>query len=327
MTFRIGQRWISNTESQLGLGIITNLTGRQVRVSFPAASEERIYSTDNPPLSRIIYKEGDEIVTIEQQKIRLTEIEELQGLFFYTGADEAGAEIRISEVTLNCFISLNTPQQRLLSGLLDKLNSFKLRIDTLNHASRLQQSTAQGLLGSRTSHLPHQVYIANEVAQRHAPRVLLADEVGLGKTIEAGMILHYQLSTGRANRVLIVVPQTLIHQWLVEMMRRFNLHFSIIDESRYADRYDPYDYEAEDRGIFEEEEPCSFTNPFETESLVLCSLDFLMDDEEAYRQAIVSEWDLLIVDEAHHLHWSEKKKAQNTSALKNYQCRAKAYCS
>lgn len=47
------------------------------------------------------------------------------------------------------------------------------------------------------------------------PRVLLADEVGLGKTIEAGMILHYQLHTGRAKRVLIVVPDALIHQWLV----------------------------------------------------------------------------------------------------------------
>ncbi len=323
MTFRIGQRWISNTESQLGLGIITDLNGRQVSVSFPAASEERIYSTDNPPLSRIIYKEGDEIVTIEQQKICLTEVEERQGLFFYTGVDEAGAEVRISEITLNCFISLNTPQQRLLSGLLDKLNSFKLRIDSLNHASRLQQSTVQGLLGSRTSHLPHQVYIASEVARRHAPRVLLADEVGLGKTIEAGMILHYQLSTGRANRVLIVVPQTLIHQWLVEMIRRFNLHFSIIDASRYADCYDPYDYEAEDRGIFEEEEPQVAVNPFETQSLVLCSLDFLMDDEEAYRHAIASEWDLMIVDEAHHLHWSEEEKSPEYQCIEELSARSK----
>jgi ATP-dependent helicase HepA len=316
MAFSIGQRWISNTESQLGLGIITDLSSRQVSISFPAAGEERIYSTDNAPLSRIIFKEGEEVVTSKQQKIRLTRIEERQGLFFYSGLDESGDEIHISEVSLNCFISLNTPQQRLFSGLLDKQSSFRLRIDTLNHASRLQQSSVRGLLGSRTSHLPHQVYIASEVAQRHAPRVLLADEVGLGKTIEAGMILHYQLVTGRANRVLIVVPQSLIHQWLVEMIRRFNLYFSIIDASRYKESLDPYgedDYDY-DEELDEEDIKLNTANPFETETLVLCSLDFLMEHDEAREQAIASGWDLLVIDEAHHLHWSE------TDVSAEYEC-------
>ena len=64
---------------------------------------------------------------------------------------------------------------------------------------------------------------------------MLADEVGLGKTIEAGLILHQQLLLERAQRVLIVVPESLMHQWLVEMLRRFNLMFSIYDEARLAD--------------------------------------------------------------------------------------------
>lgn len=307
MVFSIGQRWISNTESQLGLGIITDLSGRQVSISFPAAGEERIYSIDSAPLSRIIYKEGEEVVTSKQQKICLTRIEERQGLFFYTGIDDGGNEVNISEVALNCFINLNTPQQRLFSGLLDKLSAFRLRIDTLHHLSRLQQSNVRGLLGARTNHLPHQVYIAHEVAKRYAPRVLLADEVGLGKTIEAGMILHYQLYTGRANRVLIVVPQSLIHQWLVEMLRRFNLHFSIIDASRYEETPDNYGEDDDDYDIelLENAATPNTANPFATESLVLCSLDFLMEHEEAQEHAIASGWDLLVVDEAHHLHWSE----------------------
>lgn len=304
MTFIIGQRWISNTESQLGLGIIIDMTGRQVTLSFPAAEEERIYSTDNPPLSRIIYKVGDDIVTNDQQKLVVTQVQEQDGLLFYTGTDENGQEQFITELALNCFIKLSSPQQRLFSGLLDKLNSFKLRIDTLNHVSRLQQSPIRGLLGSRTNHLPHQVYIASEVAQRYAPRVLLADEVGLGKTIEAGMILHYQLHTGRASRVLIVVPDTLIHQWLVEMIRRFNLYFSIFDENRFARTQEPDDYRDEDEDI---EPPVhnDTSNLFETEQLVLCSLDFLMKNEEARQQALAADWDLLIVDEAHHLQWAE----------------------
>ncbi|BCA94571.1 RNA polymerase-associated protein RapA [Legionella antarctica] len=315
MTFTIGQRWISNTESQLGLGIITDLQGRQVGISFPAAGEERIYAIDNAPLSRIIYKEGEEIITNDQNKITVTHVTEHQGLVLYTGTDETGNESQVKELALNCFIKLSTPEQRLFSGLLDKLNSFKLRIETLNHTSRLQLSPVRGLLGSRTSHLPHQVYIASEVAQRYAPRVLLADEVGLGKTIEAGMILHYQLHTGRANRILIVVPDTLIHQWLVEMIRRFNLYFSIFDQSRYDAIHGTkaeYDDDEENSELVETR---SEENLFDTEQLVLCSLDFLMANENARLQATASSWDILVVDEAHHLHWSEKNKSPEYSCI------------
>lgn len=306
MTYTIGQRWISNTESQLGLGIIIDVDGRQVSINFPAAEEERIYAKDSAPLSRIIYKTGDEISTSDQKKVLVTAVNEHKGLILYTGTDEQGNECQITEVVLDCFIKLSTPQQRLFSGLLDKLNAYKLRIETLNHISRLQQSKARGLLGSRTSHLPHQVYIASEVAQRHAPRVLLADEVGLGKTIEAGMILHYQLHTGRANRVLIVVPESLLHQWLVEMIRRFNLYFSIYDHNRYELMQQPETDELD--------HVLNQANLFENEQLILCSLEFLMTHEEARQQATAAQWDLLIVDEAHHLHWNE------TQPSPEYQC-------
>jgi ATP-dependent helicase HepA len=140
------------------------------------------------------------------------------------------------------------------------------------------------LLGSRTSLLPHQVYIANEVGQRHAPRVLLADEVGLGKTIEAGMIIHQQLLTGRASRVMVLVPPSLLHQWLVEMLRRFNLHFSLFDADRIAEMPEE--------------------NPFESEQLVLCSLELFESRPDLQAQAVAADWDLVAVDEAHHLHWS-----------------------
>ncbi|STY31748.1 RNA polymerase-associated protein HepA [Legionella wadsworthii] len=314
--FHIGQRWISSTETQLGLGIIIEVSGRKVTLSFPAAGEERIYSTDSAPLSRIVYKEGEEISTTSQQKIRVTQVEEQQGLYFYTGFDEDGYEVRINEISLDCFIKMNTPEQRLFSGLLDKLNTFKLRIDTLNHASRLQQSNVRGLLGSRTSLLKHQVFIASEVAQRYAPRVLLADEVGLGKTIEAGMIIHYQLHTGRAQRVLIVVPQTLIHQWLVEMIRRFNLYFAIIDADRYELSYEL----DEEEGI---QIDTTQENLFENEQLVLCSLDFLMENEKAREQVTNCGWDLLVVDEAHHLHWSEEEKSPEYECIEDLAAQSK----
>ncbi len=150
----------------------------------------------------------------------------------------------------------------------------------------------RGLCGMRAGLIPHQLYIAHEVGRRHAPRVLLADEVGLGKTIEAGMIIHQQVLAGRAERILIVVPETLQHQWLVEMMRRFNLHFSIFDEERCIEAF----AEAE--------------NPFDTQQYVLCSLDFLRKSRKRFEQALEGEWDLLVVDEAHHLEWSQDKPSR-----------------
>lgn len=287
MTYHIGQRWISNAEAQLGLGVITGINGRHISISFPAASEERFYAADTAPLSRIIYKPGEHISTLDDRYLTVNEVEEKNGLLRYIGVDKQGDIHYVDELLLNCFVNLITPEQRLLSNQIDKLRSFKLRIDTLNHLSQRQQSPVRGLLGSRTSHLPHQIYIAHEVAKRHAPRVLLADEVGLGKTIEAGMIVHYQLHTARASRVLIVVPDTLIHQWLVEMLRRFNWHFSIFDQSRYESAC--------------EENPES---PFESEQLILCSLDFLLNNSAALEHAVFAPWDLLVVDEAHHLRWS-----------------------
>jgi ATP-dependent helicase HepA len=147
------------------------------------------------------------------------------------------------------------------------------------------------LLCSRTSLLQHQVYIANEVGRRHAPRVLLADEVGLGKTIEAGMIIQQQMLTGRASRILLLVPPSLKHQWLVEMLRRFNLRFSLFDAERLAEIPEG--------------------NPFETEQLVLCSLDLFLSQPETQAQALAAQWDLVTVDEAHHLHWSQEQAGED----------------
>jgi len=284
MEYIVGQRWVSHADSQLGLGIIAELDGRRVTVSFPAIGEERTYATDNAPLTRLRFKVDDHITTIDDVELVVTDVEEIRGILFYKGLDHHDQECSISELDLDSFIQLTTPQQRLLNGHFDNNADFALRVTTFEHTNRLQQSDSRGLLGSRTSLLPHQVYIANEVGRRHAPRVLLADEVGLGKTIEAGMIIHQQLLSGRASRVLIIVPESLLHQWLVEMLRRFNLRFALFDAERV--------------NAMEEE------NPFEAEQLVLCSLDFFQSRPDMQELALQAGWDLTVIDEAHHLHWS-----------------------
>lgn len=289
--FIVGQRWYSNTESQLGLGIVVEVNMRQVILSFPAINETRGYATDNAPLTRIQYRVGDQVSTAEGPMITITEVVEEQGLLFYAGREEMDGElVTIPEYNLNSVVQFSTPIQRLFSGQIDHSKDFELCANTLIQKDRMDQSPLHGLMGSRTLLLPHQLYIAGEVANRHAPRVMLADEVGLGKTIEAGMILHHQLLTGKSERVLILVPDSLVHQWFIEMLRRFHRHFSIFDEQRIEALM---------------EEGCAA--PFETEQWVICALSLLTDYDEFFEQALACQWDTIVVDEAHHLHWSPEE--------------------
>ncbi len=287
MDFVVGQRWVSQAEPQLGLGIVVETDGRHMTVHYPACEEERMYAAYSAPLARIAFQAGDTLHDAEQQLLTVKAVEELKGLNYYLVEDANGEEQILPESRLSGLIQLSSPTQRLYSGQFDKNKTFQLRIATLQYRAQLQQSAARGLLGPRTNLLAHQMYIASEVASRFAPRVLLADEVGLGKTIEAGMILHYQLQTGLTKRALIVVPEPLLHQWLVEMLRKFNLRFSLFDKARYT--------ALQEAGEI---------NPFESEQLVLCSLDLLCSDPAIASNAEKADWDLLIVDEAHHLYWS-----------------------
>ena len=309
MDFVVGQRWVSHTEAQLGLGVISAVADRLITLNFPAVEEERSYAGNNAPLSRVVYKEGDSINTMDGHALIIEEVLENNGLLIYFGMDEAGDSHIVPESKLDCFVQFTSPVQRLFSSQLDKGDAFRLRVKTLEQRHRLQQSGVTGLMGSRTNLLPHQIYIANEVAQRYAPRVLLADEVGLGKTIEAGMVIHQQLHTGLASRVLLVLPPSLLHQWLVEMRRRFNLKFSIFDEMRLtldADD-DPFSDEAHD--------PMAGDNPFESEQLILCSLDFIAQSELRQEQIKAAGFDLLVVDEAHHLEWSPEQASAEYQSI------------
>ncbi len=295
--YATGQRWVSNTESELGLGIVIEVSNRRVFLSFPASAERRTYAADNAPLSRVIYQVGETVSSNEDKKLKITNIQEHQRCFIYAGIDEDGNTVVLPEIDLNSFVQFSKPQDRLFSGQIDKNRSFELRCYSMDQTHILEQSDIRGLMGPRVELLPHQMYIAKKTGQRFAPRVLLADEVGLGKTIEAGLIIHQQIITSRVNRVMIIVPDSLIHQWMIEMLRRFNLQFSIFDEERCL-----------------EEESSASDNPFEGAQLILCSLSFLTDQPERHQQALEASWDLLVVDEAHHLQWS------TTQVSAEYQC-------
>lgn len=292
MPFALGQRWISDTESELGLGTVVQLEGRVVSLLFPATGENRTFARIDAPLTRVIYNPGDSVKSHEGWSLKIDTVTEDNGLVFYSGVrDDTGEECQLRETLLDHNIRFNKPQDRLFAGQIDRLDRFTVRYQAQQLRYRLATSTMLGLQGPRVGLIPHQLWIASEVGRRHAPRVLLADEVGLGKTIEAGLIIHQQLMTGRAERVLILVPDTLRHQWLVEMLRRFNLRFAVFDEDRCVEAFADHD------------------NPFYTEQLVICSVD-LLRNKRRLDQALDAEWDLLVVDEAHHLEWSADKPSR-----------------
>lgn len=277
-----GQRWISDTEPELGLGIIVQADAVMVGIEFPAAGERRQYARQSAPLRRVQFQTGDRIANPDGREVEVLSVAARGGLLYYT---TSGAEV--PETALPGAQSFSKPEDRLRAGRVDDDDLYKLRLEALLRRARMRQSPVRGFVGARVDLLPHQMFIAAEVASRLSPRVLLADEVGLGKTIEAGLILHRLHLTGRASRVLILVPEPLVHQWFVEFLRRFNLHFSLFDEERCAS------LERLDEGA----------NPFLDSQLVLCSVDFLTTNPRRAQQATDAGWDLLIVDEAHHLEW------------------------
>ena len=227
-----GQRWISSNESELGLGLVLEVAYKRVTLLFLASNEKRIYAIENAPLTRVKFSVGDEIISSDERPLIVVDLIESGGLITYIGKDPAGHEIRLEEIELSHNIQFNKPQDRLFTGHIDPTAWFLLRYRTWELLQQHQLSPVKGLIGGRTSLIKHQLYIAHEAANRTAPRIMLADEVGLGKTIEAGMIIHQRIINGLSKRILIIVPESLLHQWLVEMLRRFNLKFSIFDEAR-----------------------------------------------------------------------------------------------
>ena len=305
--FKPGQKWISSAEPELGIGQIVSVEHRLVTMKFDLIGEIRSYARRQAPLTRVKFNVGDTIRTASNLELEVSQISDRNGIFVYHG-EYQGTSTAIIETELDPGITFSKPEERLFSFQIDDNRWFNLRYQTLQHKARLATSSIKGLLGPRVSLIPHQFYIAQEVASRYAPRVLLADEVGLGKTIEAGLIIHRQLMTGRSRRIMIIVPPALNFQWFVEMIRRFNLQFTLLNEERCLD------IEADNRPEHEDDVP-DLDNPFDAQQLVLCSLELFLENPKRLEQAVAADWDLVVIDEAHHLHWQDGEPGDDYTAV------------
>jgi len=188
--------------------------------------------------------------------------------------------------------------ERLAVGDVESTDAFLSRLDALRLlAARSTSARASGdkeagglgsMLGGRVRLFPHQLHVAERATAQLPVRWLLADEVGLGKTIEAALIMNRLLHTQKIERCLVVAPDVLTVQWLGELWRKYHQVFTLLDAPRLADV-------ARDFG--------GGFNPFDVHRRAVIALETLVERPDLTEKAVGAEIDLLVVDEAQRLRW------------------------
>jgi superfamily II DNA or RNA helicase len=175
----------------------------------------------------------------------------------------------------------------------ERMASFKMDV-ALNLVTRilghciLSVNDSWGVFSSsRIDLLPHQLWVCKRVLENWPARWLIADDVGLGKTIEAGLILTPLLSSGRVNRLLILTPSSLVEQWQMRLREMFDIRLSIYSSSMDKSK----------------------TDYWNTHDKIIASAHTIrMDIKGRWVRLMESQkWDLVIVDEAHHMNVDENR--------------------
>lgn len=174
------------------------------------------------------------------------------------------------------------PLQALAAGSPGSARAFALRSRVLRLEALRRADSLGALLSSRVHVLPHQVGAAGRVLGDRVPRFVLADEVGLGKTVEAGLVFAGMRQLGIAERVLVIVPEHLCFQWLAELFHKFNALFTLLTPERIA-------------------ELGGLDVALQKSPLAIVSHEQLVANPALALLASQVPWDLVIVDEAHHL--------------------------
>lgn len=248
-TLQPGDKVLHPFNRELGPGVVREATAHRVTVHFPTAEQTLTFARAGHPL-----------VPLELPP----------------GADpEHWAEEFQSDLV-----------SRLARKDSDGWNAFRLRLEALELARVREADGLGSFLGGRIELFPHQLHVAETACKVHPVRWLLADEVGLGKTVEACLILNHLVRTGRAERALVVAPRSLVVQWLGELYRKFHQVFVLVDAERRRD-------------VLKERGP-GF-NPFEVYGHSVVALEDLVEDAAVARLAAESRPHLLVVDEAHRL--------------------------
>ena len=280
MNWKTGDYLTHRFNPELGVGRVTGLDARSVLVEFPrsgttlrlAAATDALLPVDLSPGRPVRIVDTREETTIAARLPDGT----LQLANGRTASSHALWPLALEGALLD----------RLALGDLDDLEDFVTRLDLLRLRSLREADGLGSFLGGRVRLFPHQLHVAERASASDPVRWLLADEVGLGKTIEAALILNRLVHAGKIERCLVVAPETLTVQWLGELWRKYHHVFTLLDAARLADV-------ARDFG--------PGFNPFDVHRRAVIALEMLVARPELTDQAVRAGIDLLVVDEAQRL--------------------------
>ena len=279
-------------QPEWGVGHLVSLQeeGAKALIAFPSREDAPVLvSTRGGALVPYPLPKGEPIQTPKGRKATiLGEEPGARGLRRYVVRyEDSGEEDELPESEVRALAPRSDLLSTLRDGRVGDAKAFMLRKQALVLDDERRGDALGALLASRVMVKPHQVGVVQRVLSSRRPRFVLADEVGLGKTIEAGMVFSALRLVGLARRCLVVAPSHLTVQWLVELFHKFNQLFTLMD----SDRYEQSLTEAPD------------VSPWARFPLVVTSLELLSRTRE-HREEVGAEdafWDLVIIDEAHHL--------------------------
>ncbi|MCH6561642.1 MAG: DEAD/DEAH box helicase family protein [Myxococcales bacterium] len=285
--WRPGSKLAHPFNPELGVGVVRSVEGRFLVVYFPSAERELTLAAEGAGLTRLILPEGARARLLASgEEVRIARSIEHRYLLS-DGREVDDADLWPLEPT-------DSPIERLAAQRLDALADFRNRIDGLKLMTLREAGGLGSFLGGRIELFPHQLHTALRAVEQEPVRWLLADEVGLGKTIEACLIISALVRTGRTRGALIVAPSTLTVQWLGELYRKFHQIFVLLDHDRIESVETDFG-----EGL----------NPFDVHPFAVISMEMLGSDRRLARLAAEVSPELVVVDEAHRLAQDRFKNA------------------
>ena len=297
--FVSGQRWLSQTEPELGLGLVLKTETDRVSIVFPSTETTRVYTIDGPPLTRVKFSVGDVLKTQEGKSFTVEQVEEKDGTITYFSKGK-----RIEESRLSDSLTFSKPYDRLLNAQVEEKQVYNLRHRALYRRFKTFRAPLRGLVNGRYTPRAHQLHAVVQATRFQHPRVLLCDEPGMGKTIEAGLILQRLKILGNATRVLLLAPEALMWRMLTEFQRRFEFEFQRLTEDDFTGK-------PAKKIAGKSDEPAPFLSDVNEdgepqEHWVCQSLeDFGGHRGKHAKKAAAAGWDVVIVAGAEELTWDE----------------------
>ncbi len=276
--WKVGDRVFHDFNPDLGPGRVIESDRRRLVVEFLISAQVLEFSANTDAL-KALHLERGAAALVENELIVIAEIIDSETCLLEDGR-------RILSDRVWPIPHIESASDLLSRGRVASVADFENRLDALK-LEHLREARGFGsFLGGRIRLYPHQLYAAEKSCSREPVRWLLADGVGLGKTVEACLVMNRLIHTGSAERTLVVAPESLTVQWLGELWRKHHQVFTLLDEQRIK-------AVASEQGI-------EF-NPFDAHHQAIIAIEKLVNEPRLVEMAVEAGIDLLVVDEAHHL--------------------------